>query len=193
MTAVRHETDLLNLQHHWTIADYHRMIEAGILTERDKVELLDGKIIKMSPKGRLHSACISRLNKFCIKQLSDHYECRPEQPINFLDISEPEPDYVIARLDMNSYVDGHPGAEDIHLIIEVADSSLAIDRGSKLKNYAAANILEYWIINLVDAQIEVYTEPNAKKMTYDEVVIFKEGSSFEHELLGKVVVGDLVF
>ncbi|MEM6397654.1 MAG: Uma2 family endonuclease [Bacteroidota bacterium] len=193
MTAISHDTSLLSLQHNWTIADYHRMIEAGILTERDKVELLDGKIIKMSPKGRLHSACISRLNVFCITRIGNTYECRQEQPINFLDISEPEPDYVIARLDKNSYADGHPGAEDIFLIIEVADSSLAVDRGSKLQNYAAANIPEYWIINLVDSQIEVYREPDAGKMVYKEQSVFKEGNSFEHELLGKVVVEDLVF
>ena len=142
-----------------SVQEYHKMLEVGILKEDDRVELINGEIIYMSPKGGKHSACLSRITEIFPVVLAGKVIIRIQDPIDCSPYSEPEPDIVLAKRRMDHYESGHPGAEDILVVMEVADSSLAIDRKTKLALYATSNIQEYWVINLQDLEIEVYKEP----------------------------------
>ena len=114
--------ELLANLHYITVERYHAMIEAGVLEEDDSVELLNGKIVDMSPIGRLHAVCVRSLNAYFVKHLEGNYLCSQEQPITIAEGSEPEPNYVIASLDEHHYLQHHSYPENIHLLIEVADS-----------------------------------------------------------------------
>lgn len=142
------------------VEEYHRMIEVGILTEDDRVELLNGEIIEMSPIGSKHAACVNRVSNLLMKLLFDKAIVSVQNPILTNDLSEPEPDITVLKLKDDFYSDKHPSGEDIHLIIEVADSSVIIDREVKLPLYAASNIPEYWIVNLEKKEIEVHKNPD---------------------------------
>lgn len=187
MTKVNHVTEWLGPTIDWSLERYHAMIERGIFDEDDRFELLFGKIVPISPIGRFHAACVSKLAELFITRLSGRYSCRQEQPITIVgSISEPEPDYVVASYKGNSYVTGHPTPEDILLVIEVSDRTLAKDQTAKQTLYAQSNIPEYWIVNLIERQIEVYTKP--KDEGYQADTIYKEGASFDHPMLGEVEV-----
>ena len=190
MTAPADPTiELLAHLHYITVERYHAMIDAGILGEEDRVELLDGKIVEMSPIGRLHAVCVRNLNAYFVPLLADRYVCSQEQPITIPDGSEPEPDYVIASLRDQQYLDHHPFPEDIHLLIEVADRTLTRDRGAKRGIYARAGIREYWIVNLIDRQLEIYTEPDVQSGTYTrERVLGERDTLNDHSLAGTVVI-----
>lgn len=154
-----------------TLAEYHKMIEAGILTEQDKVELIEGDIIRMSPKGSRHAACVQKINRWFSGRLGNQYDIRLQDPVQIPNISEPEPDLVLVTFREDFYTHSHPKPADILLLVEVADSSLSIDREIKLPLYAAAGIPEYWIINLRDRQIEVHRQ--LKENRYRESLILK--------------------
>lgn len=184
--------DLLYPTHSFSLADYHRMIEVGILGDEDKVELLNGKIVPMSPIGRFHAACVSRITDFLVPHLVGRFQCRQEQPITLPTGSEPEPDFVIATLREDRYANGHPTPEEVHLLIEVADKTLERDRGAKASIYAAAGIPEYWIINLIDRQIEWYRQPDPEKARYAETIVRVEKDVFEHPLTGELAVSEFM-
>lgn len=191
MTQIAAYPELLTDQYEWDLEKYHQLVESGILTKEDRVELLFGKLIKMSPTGKYHAACVRKLARFFFRTLLDQYELSQENPIILPDNSEPEPDYVIADLKADSYASGHPRAHDIHLIVEVADHTVAKDRGIKLLAYATAGIKEYWIINLIDRQIEQYREPQPDG-TYTQQSIFTEGQTFSTDLVRNVIVDQLL-
>ena len=142
-----------------TIDEYHRMAEAHILTDEDKVELLHGEIIEMSPIGSEHSACVKRLNAFFNQLLVEKAIVSVQDPIQLPSLSEPEPDIALLHPRLNFYADAHPLPKDVFLVIEVADSSLLKDRQVKLPIYASAGIPEYWIINLEQKRVEAYRHP----------------------------------
>jgi Uma2 family endonuclease len=144
--------------HRFTIEQYHDMIAAGILTENDRVQLLDGVIAEMSPIGPPHSYAVQRLMASIFRLLPDGWEVHVQQPIT-IGASEPEPDLAVVR--MRDYRDRHPGPADVGLLIEVADSSIETDRITKAGIYAAAGIREYWIVNLIDRCVEIYSDPVA--------------------------------
>jgi Uma2 family endonuclease len=169
----------------FTVERYHAMIDAGVLGPEDKVELLHGQIVPMSPVGRLHAACVSRLSTYFIRQFSDQYTCRTQDPITILPESEPEPDFVVTKYDEDSYAAGHPAPSDIELLIEVSDSTLDKDRTYKLPLYAANLVREYWIVNLVERQFEVYTKPDGVSM-YRDTNIYLEGRKFTHPVFGPI-------
>ena len=172
-------------QVNWTVAQYQRMIAEGILEEDERLELLFGKIIHMSPVGKLHAACVSRLAKYFIQGHADRFSCRQEQPIVLNDDTQPQPDYVLARYREDDYAAAHPGPDDILLLIEVADQTLLRDRGPKLLAYAAAGIAEYWILNLIDRHLEIYTQPTDSG-NYAIQRVIREKEAFEHPRLGKI-------
>jgi Uma2 family endonuclease len=135
------------------------MIRAGILGEDDDVELLEGWIVPKMPKGPIHDALISWVhNRVLGPRLCEGWFCRGQSAITTAE-SEPEPDLAVVRGSERDYFSRHPGPADMALAVEVADSSLARDRSIKARIYAAANVPVYWIINLVDNQVEVYTDP----------------------------------
>jgi Uma2 family endonuclease len=142
-----------------SVAEYHRLIEEGALDEDDRVELLDGWIIAEMTHKPLHDGIIQIVSERLVKTLPVGWRIRIQSAITTSD-SEPEPDIVIARGDERTYLTRHPGPADIGLLIEVAESSLEQDRNIKSAICARAGIAVYWIINLIDFQIEVNTNPS---------------------------------
>lgn len=153
----------------FTTAEYHRMIEAGILTEDDRIELLDGEIIKMAPIGPRHAACVKRLNAFLSRKVSRVAIVGAQDPIHLDDYSEPQPDISLLKPRDDFYSQEHPTPEDVLIAIEVADSTVDSDRQTKLPAYARAGIQEAWLVDLVNDRIEIHSQPNAG--VYQEVRI----------------------
>ena len=150
---------LTRTRRQFTIAEYHQLVDLGFFTENDKIELIRGEIVEMSPKRTPHSVCNSTLFGELYSLLGDRANVRGQEPITLLSNSEPEPDVVIAKKKADNYLSAHPTAEDIILVIEISDSTLKYDRETKLSLYAEAGINNYWLVNLVDRQLEVHTCP----------------------------------
>ncbi len=153
------------------LATYHRMVELGILGEDDSVELIEGQIVTMSPKGSRHAACLAKINDWLTPKLSGQAQLRLQDPIQIPDLSEPEPDLALVLPRADYYLDGHPLPKDVILLAEIAESSLKIDREVKVSLYARAGISAYWIINLVDGIIEVHQQPMGDR--YKEVTMIQ--------------------
>jgi Uma2 family endonuclease len=142
-----------------TVTDYHRMGEAGIITEDERVELLDGELYEMAPIGDDHIGGVNSLNYVLNRRTGDRALVSVQNPIRLSDYSEPEPDIVLLRPRADFYRTAKARPEDVLLIIEVAYSSLEYDRETKLPRYAAAGIAESWLVNLVDQRVEVHRAP----------------------------------
>lgn len=145
-----------------SVGQYHRMIETGVLTEDDPGELLEGWIIAKMPQKPQHAGTITRIQRRLDRELGDDWITRVQSAITTRD-SEPEPDVAAAQGPEENYWTRHPGPEDIGLVVEVAESTLEADRHVKGRIYARARLPTYWIANLIDRQIEVYTVPRAGK------------------------------
>lgn len=143
----------------FTLAEYHRLIELGFLTEGDRVELIRGELVQMAAKGTLHSVCNTKLVRELARLLGDRMAVRGQEPIMLPPNSEPEPDVVIAKGHPDDYLLNHPYPKDILLVIEVSDSTLEYDQTVKLSLYAEAQIQAYWIVNLIVNQLEQYSQP----------------------------------
>jgi Uma2 family endonuclease len=145
---------------HWfTVAEYNRMGETGILKEEDRVELIEGEIIEMSPIGRRHAACVGRLTSLLSRLLTEKAIVWVQNPIVLDDYSEPQPDVALLRRRDDFYERSLPAPADVLLIVEVADTTLEYDRQIKLPLYARAGIAEVWLVNLMDEQVGIYTQP----------------------------------
>jgi Uma2 family endonuclease len=142
-----------------TVREYHEMIRAGILAEGDPVELLDGWLVAKTRKTPPHSVSTHLASRALEDILPEGWDVHAQGAIT-LATSEPEPDVVIVRGEPRAYVDRHPGPKDVALVVEVADASLQRDRGFKRRLYAQAAIPVYWIVNLVERVLEVYTDPS---------------------------------
>jgi len=141
------------------VEQYHQMFEAGIISERDKVELINGELIGMSPKGSQHSFYITRLTRLLYRLLIDEAVIRVQDPIQLDNFSEPEPDVALCVLPRERYKNHHPFPEEVLLVVEVADSSLAYDKEVKLPLYAKANIPEVWLVDVAHQLILVAKSP----------------------------------
>jgi len=141
----------------FTVEEYRRMGEVGLLTEDDRVELLEGWIVPKMNLNPPHSASVQLVDEAVRKRLPSSWCLRIQDAITTGD-SEPEPDVAVVRGSIRDFVRRHPGPEDVGLLIEVADTSLARDR-YKCRLYGAAAVPVYWIVNLVDRRVEVYTQP----------------------------------
>ena len=148
-----------------SVGQYHQMIDAGILTEDDPVELLDGSLVRKMPKNPPHVIVTQELHGWLLRALPANYFPNSQEPVT-LATSEPEPDISVIRGQRRMFVKRHPHAAEAALFVEVSDTTLAHDRGPKKRIYARANIPQYWIINLIDRQIEVYREPDAAAGEY---------------------------
>jgi hypothetical protein len=142
----------------WSVDEYHRLIDTGFLAEDDPVHLLEGNMVLRRPPNPPHSNTVTTSIRVLVQVLPDVWQLRSEQPITLAD-SEPQPDITLARGDRTTFRSRHPGPADLGLVIEVADTSLLVDRGDMGRIYARANLSIYWIVNLVDRQVEVYTGP----------------------------------
>ena len=143
----------------FTVDEYHCMAEAGILGEDDRVELLDGEIIEMSPIGDRHFGCVLQSSTLFNMRLAGRALVSVQSPVRLSTGSEPEPDISLLRPRADFYRTGKPGPDDVLLIVEVSDSSLAFDRDTKLLFYAAAGIPEMWIVDLNKMCVLVYRDP----------------------------------
>jgi Uma2 family endonuclease len=144
----------------FTVAEYHKLIDIGMLTEDDDLELLDGHLVKKMSKGPAHDGTLKKVEKRLLRVLPSGWDTR-NQSVLALSASEPEPDLLVARDDPDGYTTRHPTAGDAGLVIEVSNTTLDTDREDKGPVYARAGIPEYWIVNVVDTQLEVYTDPDA--------------------------------
>lgn len=143
----------------FSVTEYERMAEAGILGAAERTELINGDIFYMSPAGSRHAACIDRLNLWFVQNLSPEAIVRVQNPVYLDAYSQLEPDIALLKPRADFYADCHPRPGDIQLIVEIADSSLAYDSQVKLPLYASAGIPEVWILNLRQSRAEIYTEP----------------------------------
>ncbi len=142
-----------------TVAEYHRMGEVGILGERDRVELIEGELVAMSPIGSYHHGTVNALNHTLVQAVGDRAIVSVQGPIQLDDLSEPEPDVALLRPRPDFYRDAHPTPTDILLLIEVADASLGYDRAVKRALYARHAVPELWIVDLAAAEIEICRQP----------------------------------
>ena len=173
------------------------MVSSGVLTESDRVQLVNGSIIEMPPIGPEHSTSTSLAEAALLANLPNGWILRIQDPIT-LPTGEPEPDLVVARGAIRDYSKRHPGAQDVGLLVEVADATLNFDRLEKEAEYAAAGVAEYWIINLVDRQVEVHRHPQTAQTgsEYRSREVFEESATIDFELngvqLAKLRVADLL-
>lgn len=154
-----------------SVEQYHAMIQAGILSDDDPVELLEGWLVFKMPKNPPHRAT-TRLVRVALESiLPSGWYVDSQEPITLFN-SEPEPDIVVVRGDTRQYLDRHPGAEDIAMVVEVADRTLQRDRTIKKRIYARAGIPVYWIVNLAESRVEVYDRPsgNTARSDYDRML-----------------------
>jgi Uma2 family endonuclease len=171
--------------HRFSVSQYHAMIETGILTGNDRVELLDGWIIEKMTYNPPHNAAMTRTNRRMSRLLPDQWLLLVGGAIT-LRSSEPEPDFAIVDGPDGRYSQRKPLARDVRLIIEVADSTLLFDRRWKLRMYAQARVSEYWIINLVESCVEVYTAPKGgRAATYRKQEVYVVGQSVPLTLDGQ--------
>ena len=141
----------------FTVDEYHRMAEAGILHEDDRVELIEGELADMTPIGARHANCVRELNRLLSEQVSNDLRVDIQNPVRLDERNEPQPD--VAVLQARDYRDSLPVPQDVLLLIEVADTSLAYDREVKLPIYARSGIAEVWLVDLDAGIIERHTEP----------------------------------
>jgi Uma2 family endonuclease len=146
------------IRRRFTVEEYHRMAEAGILREDDRVELIGGEIVEMSPIGGRHAACVREINHLLGRQLGDELRVDVQSPVRLSEDEEPQPDLAVIRT--RAYAGSLPIPEDVLLLIEVADTSLAYDRNVKLPLYARFRIPEVWLVDLNGGIIERHTEPS---------------------------------
>jgi len=181
----------------FTVAEYHRLIALGILTEDDNLELLDGYLVHKMTRNPPHDAAIQKGNRRFLRVLPAGWDLRVQSAVTLTE-SEPEPDFVIVRGDENTYLTRHPTTADIGLVVEVSDSTLVGDRDDKGRIYAKEGIGCYWIINVNDQQIEVYTSPSGATADphYGQRVDYRMGESVTLHLANtapiQVAVQDLL-
>jgi Uma2 family endonuclease len=168
----------------FTVDDYYRMAEQGILPPDARVELIEGDVLKMSPVGGNHVSCVHKIFRLIDKQLDEATTAQLQSPVRLHDLSEPEPDVSIIR--EREYGDGHPLPEDVFLLIEVSDTTLRFDRTRKIPVYAASGIREVWIVDLRGETVTRYTAPNDG--AYDRQERFRRGQSLTIEALPSVIV-----
>src|SRR3954471_4448142 len=141
-----------------TVEQYHQMIDAGVLTDDDPVELLEGVLVFKMPKKPKHRVALAKLDRAMRALLPAAMSIQLQEPITLND-GEPEPDAAVFRGLPEDHADRHPGPGEVALVVEVSDSTLTRDRGIKLRSYARAGLRIYWIVDLVGRAIEVYTDP----------------------------------
>ena len=172
------------LRHRFTVEEYHKMAQAGILGEDDRVELIEGEIVEMPPIGSRHAACVDRLNQLFSAQVGDQAIVRVQSPIRLSELSEPQPDLALLKPRPDFYAAAHPRPEDVLLMIEVAEASVDYDREVKVPLYARAGVPEVWLVDLQGEFIEVHRRPSARG--YGEVRQARRGERLAPQALPKL-------
>lgn len=143
----------------FTVDDYYRMAEVGILKPEDRVELLDGEIVEMSPIGNRHAGCVNRVNDLFTFLFRGKAIVTVQNPARLNKYNEPQPDFVLAKTRADYYASRHPTGEDIYLMVEISDTSFRKDRDVKVPIYARLRIPEVWIVDLQQNRILVFRDP----------------------------------
>ena len=184
-TAVAAPPQTLPTRRRFTVAEYFALAEAGILREDERVELIDGEIIVMSPINDPHRQSVNWVGRLLTLALGKRAMVQVQATIVLNDATAPEPDIAVIRFrTINDLVTVTP--EEIYLLVEVADSSLAFDRGTKLPRYAAAGIPEVWIANLVNRRVEAHSNP--VNGTYQNVLIVHAGATISPQAFPDVTL-----
>jgi Uma2 family endonuclease len=169
---------------HFNVDQYYRLAEVGVLQPDDRVELIEGEIIRMPPIGSPHAARVTRLNRLLQGLLGDTAIVSIQNPVRLSDYSEPVPDAAVLKPRTDFYVARHPTPEDVLLIVEVSDSTILSDRNVKVPLYAQAGIQEVWLVNLPNQVVEIYSEPVEGK--YQRYVIFSRGEVLQSATVAKL-------
>lgn len=172
----------------FSLEQYHQMARLGILEESNQVEFLEGILVNKMTKNRAHSLATQKLWILLEKLVPEGFHVESQEPTTTSD-SEPEPDVMVVRGKLEDYQDQQPPASQVPLVVEVADSSLPQDRGWKKRIYAKAGIPIYWIVNLIQRQIEVFTQPSGESDTpdYAQCQVFNPAQDLPVILDGKEV------
>lgn len=166
-----------------SVEEYYKMAEVGILKPGDRVELINGEIFEKSPIGSKHAALVDRLARILNQLLQGKASIRIQNPIRIDSKNEPEPDITILHYRQDDYAAAHPKASDVHIVIEVADTSIKYDREIKMPLYATCQIQEYWIIDLASEEIMAAGQPTGND--YSVKKIYKRGDVLK--VLGKTL------
>jgi Uma2 family endonuclease len=177
-----------------TVDEYERLAEAAILVD-PRVELIDGYLVRKMTKQPPHVIGVEGVRDAMLSLGLRGWRVMVQDPVRLPDFDEPEPDITLARGSRENYKSRHPGPRDIGMIVEVADSSLAIDRGEKLTVYARAGIARYWIVNLVDGVIETYSNPLSTGQ-YGDATVYYPGDYIpvviDGQEVGRIAVSDIL-
>lgn len=181
-----------------TVDRYERMIAAGVFNEKDPVFLWKGMLVEKMSKGRPHIVALTQLYLLMTRIVPVGWHVEQEQPLILSDDTEPEPDLKVVRGALKDYPDHPPSARDVPLVIEVADSSLAVDSKETLITYASESVPVYWLVNIPKARIEVYSNPTGPttRPSYTQL----QSYGFEHEVpvvldgreVGRIAVRDIL-
>jgi Uma2 family endonuclease len=179
-----------------TVDQYDRMVRDGTLDEHDPVELLGGVLVRKMPQNPEHVWAVDELGETLAARQSDAWHVRKEHPVRIPDYDEPEPDLAIVRGTRAALRGRHPGPADLYLVVEVGNTTLDDDQGVKKERYALAGIPVYWIVNLRDGRIEVYTDPDEGAGQYRHRVDFGPGEQAPVNINGievaRIAVADLL-
>ncbi|MGH2453030.1 MAG: Uma2 family endonuclease [bacterium] len=174
------------LKRRFTVEEYERMGQAGILSEDDRVELIEGEIIEMAPIGPPHSAVATRLNAVFVGAVGTRALVRVAEPLRLGAYSMPQPDLLLAKPREDYYASGHPQAEDIILVVEIAETTLAYDRGIKVPLYARTGVPEVWLVALPEEMVQVFRQPSTEG--YRSVTRLKHGDIVHVQALPEVAL-----
>ena len=170
MTATPAREHVPDIQRYrFNVDEFARMGEAGVFTEDDRVELIDGEVLEMSPIGSPHAGTVNRLNELLVTRLAGRANVIVQNPIRLDRHTEPQPDLVVARRRKDFYTDRHPEPADVLLVIEVADSSLRYDRTEKVPRYARAGIPETWLVDIQAGTVTLYADPGPEGYARQQV------------------------
>jgi len=164
------EIEALRPRHRFTVRDYYRMAEDGILEPDVRVELIEGEILEMPPIGPPHAATVTQLSTQLTLEVAEEVTVRTQLPVRLSDRTEPQPDICLIRSRPDAYRLRHPEPDDILLVIEVSDSSVAYDRIKKGRLYSRSWIPEYWLVDIPGRRLEVYRSPGREGYTEREDV-----------------------
>jgi Uma2 family endonuclease len=167
--------------HRFTVDEFHRMAETGILAPDDRVELINGEIVEMTPVGPRHASRVRRIELWLHEMLGREAVVSGQSPVD-LGFAEPYPDVSVARWRDDLYEEAHPTPAEVLLLIEVADSTVLFDRNVKSGMYAQAGIAEYWVVDLPRDSVAVFRSPQEKG--YTDVREYSRGESFISPALG---------
>jgi Uma2 family endonuclease len=170
----------------FTVHDYHRMAEAGILHEDDRVELIEGEIVEMTPIGGRHARCVAELTWLLSRRLNDELRLGVQSPVRMGEYGEPQPDVAVLRMSERYRAGELPEPEDVLLLIEVSDTTLSYDRDVKLPLYAGAGIPEVFVVDLAGEAIERHNEPSGTG--YRRMERARRGETLRSEALPALVL-----